>query len=779
MGTTGARVAVVVDKLHDYQLPIVEGVHERMSAAGTSVLVVVSHPHDESGDELLLRLVRGRRVLGLIATARAMGHDRQRRLAQLLTRMPHLPLVTTGEQMAGHPFVRCDNAAAAAQVVAHVLDECGRRRPVFFAGPADNLDSLERQSAFLATTAERGLVGASAPLVVGAGYDRGMAFREMSRLLRAGTPVDAVVAANDDMAIGVLDAVAAHGLRVPQDVVVTGFDDSRAAARTDPPLTTVDQQLRGQGELAAELLLAQIAGAPLPPSTPLPTRLLVRGSSGAGGGAPAPTGAAAEPPAPRTAAGPGVPALVAAVLADIAHAGLRTDGDSPAARRSRDLVGAACAAVLSPAVLSPDVVDPAERALRAGLAAAVAADPEPTSWRRSLAVVGTALLRHAPRGAPRQRATALWQRCEVLAEQVLAQTHQARDRADAASLDDIVEMNRALSGARSMVELAEELDAQLPRLGISRCFLVLFEGPQPLEQARLAYSFRDRHGHVAPDSDPFRAEELLPPEFAAELDTGLLVLQPLFVGEQAQGLLLYEQGSSSGYTGEALRLDVSRAVDVIARAGQAAERAAELERLVAERTSQLEAEVAGRRAAQEDLRRANEELQRALRHDGLTGLYNRPALDDLLRQEWAAHQRAGEPLSVLMCDVDLFKSYNDTYGHLGGDECLRRVAACVRAAAARPSDVAARFGGEEFVVVLPRTDAAGAARVATRLVEGLRALAMPHAGSTVSDRVSMSVGTATAVPERDGRPEDLVAAADSALYRAKVGGRDAVVTASA
>jgi len=255
------------------------------------------------------------------------------------------------------------------------------------------------------------------------------------------------------------------------------------------------------------------------------------------------------------------------------------------------------------------------------------------------------------------------------------------------------------------------------------------------------------------------------------------VLQPLFVGEQAQGLLLYEQGRSSGYTGEALRLDVSRAVDVIARAGQAAQRAAELERLVAERTSQLEAEVAVRRAAQDDLRLANAELQRALRHDGLTGLYNRPALDELLRREWAAHARSGQPLSVLMCDVDLFKSYNDTYGHLGGDDCLRLVADCIRSAAARPSDVAARFGGEEFVLVLPRTDAPGAARVATRLVEALRALALPHAGSTVSDRVSLSIGAATLVPDRDGRPEDLVAAADGALYRAKVGGRDAVVLA--
>jgi len=777
MSTTSARVAVVVDKLHDYQLPIVQGVHARLSAAGTSVLVVVSHPHDESGDELLLRLVRGGHVHGLVATARAMGHDRQRRLAQLLTRLPDLPLVTTGEQMADHPFVRADNATAATQVAAHVLDECGRSHPVFFAGPADNLDSVERQRAFLAAAAERGLAGASEPLVVCASYDRGLAFREMSRLLRAGTPVDAVVAANDDMAIGVLDAVAAHGLRVPEDVVVTGFDDSRAAARTDPPLTTVDQQLRGQGELAAQLLLARLAGAPLPPSTPLPTRLLVRGSTRPPEGPAAPSAAAADRAPARTAAGEGVPALVASMLSDIAASGLRTDGDSPAARRTRELVTAACAAVLAPAVLAPEVVDAVEQGLQRGLAAAVAADPEPGAWRRSLAVVGDALLRHSPRGAPRRRAALLWQRCELLAERALSDAREAGDRADAASLDDIVEMNRALSGARSMAELAEELDAQLPRLGVSRCFLVLFEGPQPLERARLAYCFRDRHGEVSPDGDPFRAEDLLPPELAAELDTGLLVLQPLFVGEQAQGLLLYEQGRSSGYTGEALRLDVSRAVDVIARAGQAAQRAAELERLVAERTSQLEAEVAVRRAAQDDLRLANAELQRALRHDGLTGLYNRPALDELLRREWAAHARSGQPLSVLMCDVDLFKSYNDTYGHLGGDDCLRLVADCIRSAAARPSDVAARFGGEEFVLVLPRTDAPGAARVATRLVEALRALALPHAGSTVSDRVSLSIGAATLVPDRDGRPEDLVAAADGALYRAKVGGRDAVVLA--
>jgi len=208
----------------------------------------------------------------------------------------------------------------------------------------------------------------------------------------------------------------------------------------------------------------------------------------------------------------------------------------------------------------------------------------------------------------------------------------------------------------------------------------------------------------------------------------------------------------------------------------------EAHRALEERGALLEREVASRRAAQDQLATANAELQRLLLVDGLTGLSNRPCLDDHLARQWRAHRRRGVPLSVLMVDVDHFKLYNDTHGHLGGDECLRRVAGLLGDVVERGGDLVARYGGEEFAVVLSDTDAAGAAVVARRLVRAVREAGLPHGGLGATGRVTISVGSATWLPgtglraargDGPGRSATaLLAAADAALYAAKAAGRD-------
>ncbi|CAH1658512.1 diguanylate cyclase (GGDEF domain) with PAS/PAC sensor [Hyphomicrobiales bacterium] len=177
------------------------------------------------------------------------------------------------------------------------------------------------------------------------------------------------------------------------------------------------------------------------------------------------------------------------------------------------------------------------------------------------------------------------------------------------------------------------------------------------------------------------------------------------------------------------------------------------------------------RESQRELMRANLELERLTRIDGLTGLGNRRYFDEYLTAEWKRAQRTRNPLSVLMIDVDHFKRYNDAYGHLAGDDVLKRVADVIQTGACRATDLAARFGGEEFVVVLTDVSQEGAAHVAERMVEGVRDLNIPHG----SGRVTISVGIATAWPSPESGPGSLVNAADLALFRAKNSGRDRVV----
>ncbi|MBC8723902.1 diguanylate cyclase [Paraburkholderia sp. 31.1] len=173
-------------------------------------------------------------------------------------------------------------------------------------------------------------------------------------------------------------------------------------------------------------------------------------------------------------------------------------------------------------------------------------------------------------------------------------------------------------------------------------------------------------------------------------------------------------------------------------------------------------------------RAAEEELRELARTDGLTGLNNRRAFEEHVNDEWRRAQRTGRPLSLLLIDVDNFKGFNDLYGHSAGDEALIGVARCIAQNARRPGDTAARFGGEEFAVLLPDTDATGAQRIAEQIRAAVQALQCRHVAST-HHVLTVSAGAATAQGAALATSRALVDAADEALYRAKDAGRNRVM----
>jgi two-component system chemotaxis family response regulator WspR len=168
-------------------------------------------------------------------------------------------------------------------------------------------------------------------------------------------------------------------------------------------------------------------------------------------------------------------------------------------------------------------------------------------------------------------------------------------------------------------------------------------------------------------------------------------------------------------------------------------------------------------------------LQRLSHVDGLTGLSNRRYLDEYLATEWKRAARELNEFSVLMIDVDFFKKYNDSQGHLAGDVVLKQVGEAVRQALHRPADLAARFGGEEFCAILPGTGLAGAQVLGERICRAVEALRLSHVAQGEGAVVTVSVGGASTSPVRGGQATDLLAAADEALYRAKHEGKNRAV----
>ncbi len=239
-----------------------------------------------------------------------------------------------------------------------------------------------------------------------------------------------------------------------------------------------------------------------------------------------------------------------------------------------------------------------------------------------------------------------------------------------------------------------------------------------------------------------------------------IYLQPfgLFTFVLSQAVLLARRSSRAFVDLEARSRELREAHAALDRHAQ------ELEQRVAARTFELEA--------------ANRQLARLASVDGLTGLGNRLQFDEELRRAWLDHLRREAPLALVLADVDEFKKYNDRYGHQAGDEALRRVADALAAAARRPGDVVARYGGEELVALLPNTDLEGARHIAERFREAVSGARILHEASTVERHVTISIGVAATIPTAAIQREGLIEQADLALYRAKERGRDRVEVAA-
>ena len=165
-------------------------------------------------------------------------------------------------------------------------------------------------------------------------------------------------------------------------------------------------------------------------------------------------------------------------------------------------------------------------------------------------------------------------------------------------------------------------------------------------------------------------------------------------------------------------------------------------------------------------------LESLSRKDSLTDLANRRYLEEVLTKEWFSALRYQHPLTIMMIDIDYFKHYNDYFGHVAGDGCLKAIANVLKQMTSRGNELAARYGGEEFMLIFPMTDCENAEKIANNLIERVNTLNIPHPKSLICDRISISVGVISTIPQRHHQLSDLIMQADQALYQAKKYGRN-------
>ncbi len=726
MDERSARLVVFVTTgIEEYQSRLLRGVEPVLDAAGLARVAYLDWGEESHLPADLERFLRRRPPAGVISTP--LSQDRHLEGLATLTRELGTPHVLIGADLPDLPAVRADNVTGMRALMAHLLDECGVRRPVFVRGLPYQADSEQREQVFREALATRGLPVHEEHFVEGS-FLSDLAHRELLRLLSRSHDVDAVVACNDRSARGCIGALTASGLRVPEDVLVTGFDNEQGALQW-PGLTTVDQGLAEQGRAAAELLLDQLAGRPVPGTVTVPSRLVVRDST------------AVVPRSDREQLDDALRMVEAArsrlAYQDAAEHLTRT---TVSGRTLEEVVGAFAGCL--------DWLD----------------------LRRCFIAVRSDLCEESRPEAsgPVDDVTPIPEVHSAAVAGVLDRTAAAGILDSTTVAADVASTVRApASDAPGRTDPADPVRPADPA--------------SPVPAVRLLLEFRDRTMHEVP-SEAFLPHLLLPETRQEEFAHGCLVVSPLVLGTQDYGHLILEREASVMAIVETRHVDLARALDAVFHHRASATYAAELEVTVRRRTQELirrteelQAQIVIRERAERALQLANAVLRQTAMLDGLTGIANRGTFEEHLAHHWQELSGTDEPMTMLLVDVDLFKRFNDHYGHLAGDAALRLVAECLRLSTADPDGLVARYGGEEFAVVLPRSGPEAGLAVARRFHDALARRAIPHAASRVARVVTASIGIATHRPDRHTQTTHLVAAADRALYQAKQLGRNRTV----
>lgn len=722
-----------------------ESVRQRLSEHGFGVLAIASR-EIKSGDTFNDSLqfsqcnqtqlgLKHLNVAGVIVCAGVIGHTmKQQQLAEFVRGFAHLPVVSLGVEMPGVISVTVDSTRSVVELMRHMTEDPKRKRFVFIRGYAGSLDSLERERVFRQVMAERGLE-VDESLMVDGDFVSSVARNRIIDLVEAGHEFDAVIAVNDTMAVSAILALQGKGIKVPQRVIVSGFDDSPEATALYPAVTTVRQRFELQAQNATDLLIQLITDADQRPRKPSEVRSLVMGSD----------------LVKRESSNPALPSDIGLPPVSIESA------DAPIAtslQHSHEKLARELATVDVPEGLQVDRLVQAFFSTMCTGSSEFAvlieyflkklpAEKQNLGWWRH----ARQKFLHSAVCLPTKNVVA-----SALAPLAQASTRvgyaiaaaQARSDVDQARYRETHHrMLLGLAGSTSRTTISRVLGSGLHHMGMRRAWMVM-QGPtlrafEP--QLKLVMSLVD--ASVSMHDLPVDEAAILPEYFQHELSRDSLVFQPLISGQGSYGYLLLDPAGLDRLEFESIAASVCQAFRHIDQFDSLQQQALELTQ-------------------------SNVALNQIARYDSLTGLPNRALFHENLEHALAMAERSGERVALLFFDLDGFKTVNDTLGHSAGDELLKSIAGRLQTVLRR-ADQLARLGGDEFTVIASEVvNGQAADRIAAQIHQ---TVSIPSSLDNHQVKLSASIGVAY-FPADGEDAETLIRNADTAMYNAKTSGKN-------
>ncbi|MFC5598780.1 EAL domain-containing protein [Deinococcus cellulosilyticus] len=695
--TTERSVAILLDFVYEYQRELLRGMQARLKSQGVRSVVFVGrelHPtetHVQQANEVY-RMLHPENHLGVLVVAASLGFRSTDSQLQAFYEGFNLPVVTVSRKTPPHRVVQVDNRPGMVALMQHLLGDCGYRKFVFLRGTEGHEDARVREEVFCEMLQSHGVRPEEQVRLQGEFYGPRTEM-ELRKLLAQTRDFDTVVAANDEMALVALDTLKAHGLRVPEDVAVVGFDDAVGTAFVDPPLTTVRQPLFQQGWHAADLLMQQVQGSVTPEILLLDTEVVIREST-------------CMPEQPTEELGAFLTSSHAPLLKMLHEAVAHSE-------QERFL-----------------------RELDLHLQNFPSHDEEAQAMHLLELLEAEATRNLTAEQLPQLRAV-LFQTRRLLERRQFFRVSRTSFMPDR-NTSQLQRLELNLISQTQWDSLKQDLAQYLRWSGIDGVSVVLHSQHAPHQDGphRLFFST-----HPEATEGP-SWHDLLPADH-------LLVL-PLFVRSTHLGLLLVDSHQAQQMNVEHLQHLISSGLHHVQFTQQQRRYTLELEKHI----DQRETEVA----------QLSQQMEYLAIHDEVTGLPNKTLFHARLEQVIQRSQQEGQfDYAVLFLDLDRFKKINDTYGHRTGDVFLHALAERLQSSL-RPYDLVARFGGDEFAVLLQGVPhLVGVQEVVIRLQ---RELSQPcwiggqHIQTTVS--VGMVRGDA-----RYTHPEELLRDADIAMYEAK------------